>query len=394
MTPRSERPARARRQPVLSPPLPGVLSLLLLLPLALAACDEPDAPADAATPTEEVARPARLAIAEPSQGTEVHEFPARTEAVQEVDLSFRVAGLLNQLPITEGELVPMGTLVAALDDTDFALALREAEVNLKSARQDFARKQDLVNRNVVSRQAFDDAKTAVELAEVAVDKARQDLEYTRLEAPFDAIISRRLVESFTNVQAGQQIMRLQDVSEIRVAADIPEHLVARHHTENTPTVEAIFPFLDDLRFPLAFREISTDANDVAQTYRIEFGMPRPEAANILPGMTAKVRATVSFPDQPHDAVTIPAGALVPARPTRDADGAVDGEAGGDAAEGAFFVWAVDPSSGAVSRRPVTIGHMDNRTVTVLSGLRAGDPVVTAGVHQLRDGMRVKPLRSE
>ncbi len=369
----------------------SVAALALLLPLVSAGCDEAGTPAAEATTPDDIVRPAKMATAQPALGIEVHEFPARTEAVQEVDLSFRVPGLLSRLPITEGELVLAGALVAALDDTDFALALREAEVSLKGARQDFERKRELVNRNVVSRQAFDDAQTAVDLAEVAVDKARQDLDYTRLEAPFDAIISRRLVESFTNVQSGQQIMRLQDVSEIRVVADIPEHLVARHYEGNEPKVEAIFPFLAGRSFPMAFREISTDANDVAQTYRIEFGMPRPEDVNILPGMTATVRATVSFRGLRQDAVRIPAGALVPVRPRR----ADTNEAGAEeTATGDFFVWAVDAASGAVARRPVEIGHMDNRMVTVLSGLAAGETVVTAGVHHLRDGMRVKPLTSE
>jgi len=361
-----------------------LLVLSLLFPLILTACDE------AAPPTQggaaDVVRPARIATAQPASGTTVHEFPARTEAVQVVNLSFRVPGLLEDIPISEGDLVLNGAPLAALDDTNYALALREAEVTLTNARQDFARKEELVARNVVSQQAFDDALKAVDLAEVTVAKARHDLAYTRLEAPFDAIVSRRLVDSFTNVQAGQEIMRLQDVSEIRVVANIPEYLIALHAADSTPKLEAVFPFLGGRAFPLVFREISTEANDVAQTYRVSLGMPRPDDVTILPGMTATLRAHVSRPARNDQAVTIPPGALVP----RQSSQATPGQDGGPQ-HGPFDVWTVEPETGAVQRRPVDIGRMDNDSVVILSGLSPGESVVTAGVHHLRDGMRVRPL---
>ncbi|MBB4285649.1 efflux RND transporter periplasmic adaptor subunit [Roseospira goensis] len=362
----------------------GLLVLAgVLLPLALAACD--DAPQQSAAARDpDMVRPARLAEARPADGTEVHAFAARTEAVQVVDLSFRVPGLLQDLPVNEGELVSAGSVIARLDPTDYERRVREAEVNLTSARQDFERKRQLVGQNAVSRQAFDDARNALDLAEVALEEAQQNLEYTILTAPFDAIVSRRLLESYTNVQAGQPVVRVQDVSEIRVSADIPEYLVALTRGDQAAAVEAVFPFLAERSFPLAFRELSTEANDVAQTYRIEFGMPRPEDVNILPGMTATLRARTVHAARPEGAVTIPPGALVPADP---GSGAESNDAG-------FFVWVVAGPDGAVARRPVTVSDLTNDTAVVTAGLEPGDRVVTAGVHHLREGMRVRPLETE
>ncbi|WP_299442571.1 efflux RND transporter periplasmic adaptor subunit [uncultured Rhodospira sp.] len=335
----------------------------------------------------DIARPARIAEAKAADAMEVHTFPARTEAVQVVDLSFRVPGLLQDLPVKEGELVPEGEVIARLDPTQYERNVREAEVNLTSARQDFERKSQLVAENAVSRQAYDDARNALDLAEVALEKARQDLAYTTLSAPFDAIVSRRLVESFTNIQAGQPVVRLQDVSEIRVSADIPEYLIATHSQDDPLAVEAVFPFLADRVFPLAFREISTEADDVAQTYRVEYGMPRPEDAGILPGMTATMRARLPRANTVEGAVTVPPGALVPATPTAENGDGAD-------AEDSFFVWVVTSDNGAVSRRPVTVARMTNDLAFIAAGLKAGDKVVTAGVHHLREGMRVRPLGKE
>ncbi|WP_170294657.1 efflux RND transporter periplasmic adaptor subunit [Roseospira navarrensis] len=365
----------------------------MLLVVVLTACDDPATPAaETGGEPRDLVRPARIAAVEPADRVEVHEFAARTKAVQVVDLSFRVAGLMEALPVNEGELVPEGTLIARLDPTPYERRVREAEVNLTSAQQDFERKRQLVSQNAVSQRAFDDAKNALDLAEVALEQARQDLDYTTLTAPFDAIVSRRLTETFTNVQAREPVVRLQDVSEIRVSADVPEYLIARHGDERGIDVEAVFPFLDDRTFPLSFREISTEADDVAQTYRVEYGMPRPSDVHILPGMTATMRAHVRRDRALEDALAIPPGALVPDGPSaHDATTPADPET---TPEDTFFVWVVSGEDGAVSRRPVTLAHITNDTAFVTEGLTAGDRVVTAGVHHLRDGMRVRPLGEE
>jgi len=331
-------------------------------------------------------RPARIAEARAADGLETHEFAARTEAVQEVDLSFRVPGLLEALPVQEGGFVAQGELIARLDPADYERKVRQAEVNLTSAQQDFNRKQQLVGQNAVPRQAFDDARNALDLAQVQLDQARQDLSYTVLRAPFDAIVSRRLLDSFTNVNAGQPVVRLQDVSELRVTADIPEYLVARTRNEDAVEVEAVFPFLADRTFPLAFRELSTEANDVAQTYHIAFGMPRPEDITILPGMTATIRARVKPENPVTGAVTVPAGALVPARPARDGEEVKTTQD--------YFVWVVPGGGGAVERRSVTVKTLTNERALITSGLTAGEAVVTAGVHALREGLRVRPMGHE
>lgn len=246
----------------------------------------------------------------------------------------------------------------------------------------------------MSRKAFDDARNALDLAEVALDEARQNLAYTELTAPFDAVVSRRLLESFTNVQAGQPVVRVQDVSEIRVAADIPEHLMARHRNDDDVEVSVVFPFLRDRTFALEFRELSTEANDVAQTYEVAFGMPRPDDISILPGMTATIYARAKARDVPDGAVIVPPGALVPALPGGEQAG--DDQAG--QASGSFFVWVVegigDQPAAPVRRQPVTVARMANGEALVVEGLTAGQVVVTAGVHHLRDGMRVRPLSSE
>ena len=101
------------------------LLLLWIILSGLAGCDPGNPNIRANT---EVLRPAKI-MTVTNAGEEVfHEFPARIEALQTVDISFEVGGPLAELPIREGETVSRGALVAALDATDFQLAVREAEV--------------------------------------------------------------------------------------------------------------------------------------------------------------------------------------------------------------------------------------------------------------------------
>jgi len=65
-----------------------------------------------------------------------------------------------------------------------------------------------------------------------------------------------------------------------------------------------------------------------------------------------------------------------------------------AADGKPRVWVVDPQTSQVSQRPVVTGAIQGSEVAVLSGLMPGEQIVTAGVHQLREGMRVHALASE
>ena len=85
----------------------------------------------------------------------------RVDAAQTVDLSFEVAGPLARLDVKEGQSVKSGELVAALDPKDFQLALREAEVQLKLARQDLLRKQKLIKDRGISQSLVDDAQAHI-----------------------------------------------------------------------------------------------------------------------------------------------------------------------------------------------------------------------------------------
>lgn len=300
-------------------------------------------------------------------------FVGRLAPVSTVDVSFRVGGKLIDLPVSEGARVKQGALLAALDPIDYELALRQAKLSAELAKGDFERKEKLLATNSISRAIYDQSKTEYELRKVTAENAERDLSNTTIEAPFDALITRRLTDAHTNVQAGEQVLRIQDISEFRVKISVPEDVLRLVRDPDMIQGEAVVPGTDE-RYPLEYREHNTEADAVAQTYEVTFGMAPPADINLLPGMTVSV-AVKSVAPRPRVAYSVPIAAI---------DTSTDG---------AFRVWIYDGETGAVSPRRVEIGTLADDRVPVLSGLDIGEKIVTAGGQLLREGMMVRPMET-
>jgi RND family efflux transporter MFP subunit len=207
---------------------------------------------------------------------------------------------------------------------------------------------------------------------VRLAQARESLAKSRINAPFDAFVARRYVDNRTKVRKGDKIVRLSDLSELKVIVSLSEELVATVTPERVISMTAKFDFLGGQEFPLTYRENTGEANVVAQTFMVTFTMDRPPQSNLLPGMTALVQLELKADDTQLQ-IAIPPTALV------------------SAPDGHFFVWIYDPDTQSVSRRKVTLGEPGGRGVGIASGLEVGELVVAAGASQLQEGMQIRPI---
>ncbi|MCX2779985.1 efflux RND transporter periplasmic adaptor subunit [Microbulbifer thermotolerans] len=311
--------------------------------------------------------PVKVATVSTNDTIDQRQFAGRVKAVQTVDLSFQVGGKLNYLQFREGEIIPKGKLIAALDESDFVREVKQARVNLDLLQKTLARQRSLAERNVISQQQLDETETNYDLAKVALEKAEQNLSYTKLKAPFDALVTRQLVENYTNVQAGQGIVRLQDVSEVRIQVSVPENLLATVNRERVNSVSATFEFLPGREFPLEYREHQAEADSVTQTYIVELGMPQPENVQILPGMTARVNLKLN---QAQDDLWVPLSAVQ------------------SSADGSPYIWRINEDQ-SVSKTPVQLGRTDGEVVEIKSGVDTSMKLVAAGGQHLYEGAKVR-----
>lgn len=345
------------------------VTLLLSLLAMLNACQESTAEQD----TGRELRTVRLETIGQERAEGVRRFVGVVDALSTVDMAFQVGGRITAMPVQQGAIVPRGGLIAELDDADYALAVREARVALDLSTLDYERNRKMLDSGAIPRATYDRAASDLEMRRLALNAAERNLAYTRIQAPFDALVTRRIVDSFTQVQAGTAVVRVQDVTELRVHISVPESLMAMLQTPERFTVTAEISAYPGRQFPLSYREHATEADPVTQTYQVSFGLARQDGINILPGMTA----TVSV--QSGDAFLAPR-IDVPAAALDTAD------------DGSFRVWVFNPEEGTVSPRAVTVGALGSNRVVINAGLQPGEQVVTAGAHMLHEGMAVTPFR--
>lgn len=320
------------------------------------------------TASEEAAVPVPLLTVEASDGLNVRNFIGRVEALKTVDIAFQIAGQIFEIGPIEGERVAEGTVIASLDAEDFRLSLMRAEAVVDLARSEETRIAELVERSVAPQAQLDRARADLRQAEVALAQARRALEQTVIYAPFEAIVARRLMETYANITPAVPVLRLQDVSSLLVTISLPEDLaLLARTTPDAFEATARFPALPDAILPLDLARFVTEADPVAQTYAVKFAV-RDAKPDILPGMTATVQIR---PRVSSTAILVPLSAV-------DTSSASSPR-----------IWTVD-AEGRARARDVSLGLPQGDRVPVLSGLMPGERIVAAGWWRMRDGALVRP----
>ncbi len=338
------------------------MKLIASLGLVLAVLATPIAAQDTPKPVK------LLQVQETSPGF-TRQFFGRVAARQTVDLAFQVAGQILEMPITEGFVIPKDGLIARLDQEPFELRLDRARLQKEQADRTVARLSRL-RGTTASQVAVDDAETEAQLAAIALRDAEYELEHATLTAPFDALVSSRAVEAFTTVSAGTPIVRIHDMSELRIEVDVPEILFQRSGQNEDITITAKFPASDEV-FPLEIREFDAETSSVGQTFRIQFGLTPPEGLQILPGSSVSVNVHVR---DDRTGIVLPASAIA---------------AGADGTLSVMVFSPAGADEGTVRRSTVTIEPTQTGEVRVLTGLSDGDEIVVAGGSTLTDGQTVR-----
>ncbi len=334
--------------------------------LALMSLATPSLSQDAFDPV----RPVKLTVATEQAQKLTRHFYGQVVAKQSVDLAFQIGGQIVEFPVVEGSVVPKGGLIAKLDTEPFQLEYDQAVLQKDQADRTLARLTALRGATV-SQVTVDDAETQARLSMIAVRNANYALEHATLSAPFNALIATRNMDNFTTISAGTPVVRLHDMSELRIDIDVPELLFQRASENTDVEFVAIFPS-SDKEYPLMLREYNAEASNIGQTFRITLGMALPEGLQVLPGSSVTVRARANA--KGAIGMPVPTTALL-----TDANNSV-----------AVMVFTpAGADTGTVTRTPISVQPTDNGTFIVTSGLADGSEIVATGAHKLTDGQKVR-----
>jgi RND family efflux transporter MFP subunit len=322
-----------------------------------------------------------VVLGEP-QRSDVRRFPGRVQAYQTAQLAFQVSGPLVELPVTEGQEVAKGDLLASIDPRDYQNELKARQSDAAETLKQFERYAELLKTKSVPEDQYQLQKANYEMAAARLKQAEKNLDDTNLRAPFGGIVARRYVENFQNIKAKDPIVLLEDVSRLDVLVQVAEQGLATLDPEQLragiQVGDVIFENLPDRRFPVAVKEFQIEANPETQTYQVTLTLPAPDEVHILPGMTATVVPSGEYAKGARRMFIVPVTAVL-AGPG-----------------GAPFVWLLDRGAMTVKQRAVVVGELTGGGIQVFEGLDSGDEVVSAGGPYLAEGSKVvlAPERAE
>lgn len=351
-------------------PLRSVLAVWLAL--LLPGCGEE------AAPPEPPARPVKTLTIGDSAAGAAFEYSGAIRPTQESEMAFEVPGRVLEFPVKEAQRVEEGEVLARLDPRDVEANLDQAQAKVSQAAKDVERWRYMYEQGVKPERELELRERNLAVLQAELATARKAVEDAVLRAPFDGVVARRLVEDYANVQAKQPVLILQDDSALEIRVAVPE----RDFAQLTPGLSleertrrarprVVVSSLPDRSFPARVTEFSTTADPDTRTYDAVFEFDNPPDLSVLPGMTGKV--VLTGPAAGGGALRIPARAVV-----------------ADAA-GEPHVWILDPESGTVAMRPVSVGPLSGDSIEVTSGLEPGDTIAVSGLQQLRNGLPVRPL---
>lgn len=343
---------------------------LLAGSVLLAACN--------ATPSEyQDIRPVRTTVLHNAQAASLQVYAGEIRARYEIPLSFRVAGKISARLVEVGQQVQAGQDIARLEPSDYGLEasakraqLAGAESDLRQQELDLNRYRELLQQQFISQAEFDRRQNGVNVAREKVKQAQADLgvssnrtQYTRLSADQAGIISEVYAEAGQVVQAGQAVARLAIPSEKEVKISIPESRLA-HFKQATAFQVRLWS--RDKVYQGKLRELAPQADPQARTYSARIQILNPDQEIAL-GMSASVAHVSSSTEK--TAFAIPLTALLAEKQQQS-------------------VWVLDGKNLTVKKRAVQVQRLEQQQVWISQGLQAGEEIVTAGVHLLREGQKV------
>ena len=306
---------------------------------------------------------------------QVYRLDGVAEAISRGTVSAQTAGRVKAVNFDVDDLVSKGDVIVQIDDSRQQAGVRQAEANLEAAaakrrdaEREYQRIRDVFAKDAVSKAemdrvtaAFHQARANEQAAEAALHQAREELSYTQVMAPYDGVVTERLIEVGEAAQPGQRLMSGFSLEQMRVAVDVPQNLIESIRAERKAQAE-----IGDRWIAAEEITVFPVADPVSDTFKVRLRLPD-EVENVFPGMYIKVGFVAGEQSQ----LVIPLSVMV-------------------ARSEVIGVYVID-DEGRVQFRHIRPGSAAGpEHVTVLSGLSEGEQVA---IDPVAAGIQLKTQRA-
>lgn len=295
------------------------------------------------------------------------------ESVQGVNVTAEMTGKVVRIAFEAGSMVSVDDLLVQQDITVENAQLRAAEAASELARINFERSAKLLPEKVISQADYDNSRAQLTEAQAQVQNLRAVIAKKTIRAPFAGRLGLRHINLGQVLEAGQPIVSLQTLDPIFVNFPIPQQHLSRIKTglEVRLTADA----LGQAVITGQITAIDPDLDPATRSIRVQARVANPDE-RLRPGMYANVAVVLPMAEE---VLTIPATAVLYA-PYSDSVFVIETKEGQPG--------SAPSQSQSVSQRFVRLGERRGDFVAVISGLQAGETVVSTGVFKLRNGQSV------
>jgi RND family efflux transporter MFP subunit len=277
------------------------------------------------------------------------------------------SGTLTTLNVKAGQRVAKGQILGKVDDAGMSQQLASIENQYALAKTTFERQKNLWDKKIGSEIQFLQAQAQMISAQKSVAQMRAQVAKTVIRAPFSGTIDEVFVERGQVVAPSPQgLMRIVNLSNMYVSTTVPETYIGKLKPGTEVDV-----FLTSLgkTYKGKVRQVANFINPSNRSFGIEVSVPNPD--NLLrPNQVAKLKI-IDYTT--NNAIVVPTNVV---------------QEDGEHNKFVFIATNVNGKSGVAKKVLVKVGKSSNNLTEILSGLAANDVIITEGVNNIADGMKL------
>jgi len=277
------------------------------------------------------------------------------QAIHQAVIAAKITGTILDIPVVLGERVEKGALLVKINAEEISARLLQAQAQLAQARRNLQREEKLLKQQASTPETVKTMKDTLAVAQAGYHEAASMLSYTTINAPFSGVITQKIVNNGDLATPGAALLHLENPKQLQVIAPVPESLILQIHQGDTLT----------LHIPAVTQELSgtigeispiVDSHSRTSLVKINFAP--------APGLRTGMFARVQLPGKVTTTLMVPETAIVPFGQM----------------EKIFVV-----QKNRAQLRLVRSGRHRNGEVEILSGLKAGEEIVSANNTLLSNG---------
>lgn len=297
------------------------------------------------------------------------QYPGKVKAAQDISLAFRISGTISKIHVKDGARVSEGQLLAELDPTDYQVQLDATEAEYQQIKAEAERVIALYKENGTTPNANDKAVYGLKQITAKYKHHQDQLAYTRLYAPFNGYVQKRLFEAHETVGAGMPVLSMVSAGIPEVEINLPAAEYIRREQFNR--YHCTFDIYPGQVYPLKPISITPKAN-ANQLYSMRLQLMADNQAIPSPGMNTMV--TIYCNAENANTLSVPTQAILQK-------------------DGRSYVFVYNPADNTVHSHEVSPLRLlsNGRSLISSDELKPGDRIVSSGVHHIKDGKKVKPL---